>query len=35
MTIYLLQFNNYYNRQVKTHERLVDYPDPVYVADNM
>ena len=29
MTIYLFQYNNYYNRQVKGFELAIDYPDPL------
>ena len=29
MTIYLFQYNNYYNRQVKGFDDIADYPDPV------
>lgn len=29
MTIYLFQYNNYYNRQVKGNRRIEEYPQPV------
>lgn len=35
MTLYLLQYNNYFNRQVKGFDNIEDYPEEIYAAANI